>query len=125
MDLLYFLTASQTSKSLRIWNISRKVNERDNDAAKSKKTLGVTGLVPMINNSRYVVAKSVKNGPLSVWNVVKGKCAGNAVRIERGLVDSHDVVLIRNHQVVILSDLGMSSVSEKPSQVSLVSKFYF
>ncbi|XP_041466709.1 uncharacterized protein LOC121417179 isoform X3 [Lytechinus variegatus] len=117
MDLLYCLTASQSSKSLRIWNISKKVNERDENANRSKKNLGVTGLVPMINNPRYVVAKSVKNGPLSVWNVVKGKCAGNAVRIERGLVDSHDIVLIRNHKVVILSDLGMSSVSEKPSQV--------
>ena len=81
---MYCLTASKTNKSLRIWNMSKKVNERDENAYRSTKVQGISGLVPMINNPRYVVAKSVKNGPLCVWNVVKGKCAGSAVRIERG-----------------------------------------
>ncbi|XP_038053193.1 NACHT domain- and WD repeat-containing protein 1-like isoform X2 [Patiria miniata] len=117
VDLSFCLSASSQDKSLRIWNISKKVNDRDGTDSKSKKREGVSVLVPMINNPRYVVAKAIDNGPLSVWNVVKGKCSGSAVRIERGLVDQHDVFLIRNHMAVILSDRGMSSVSEKPTPV--------
>ncbi|XP_071477880.1 uncharacterized protein [Diadema antillarum] len=116
MDLMYCLTASKNNKSLRMWNISKKVNER-NESTSKVKGHGISGLVPMIDNARYVVAKTVNNGPLSVWNVVKGKCAGSAVRIERGLTDQHDIVLVRNNRVVILSELGMSSVSENPTQV--------
>ncbi|XP_033638665.1 NACHT domain- and WD repeat-containing protein 1-like isoform X1 [Asterias rubens] len=117
VDLSFCLSASRQDKALRIWNISKNVNDREGTDSKSKKREGVSSLVPMINNPRYVVAKSIDNGPLSVWNVLKGKCSGNAVRIERGLVDQHDVFLIRNHKAVILSDRGMSSVSEKPTPV--------
>ncbi|XP_022094961.1 uncharacterized protein LOC110981600 isoform X2 [Acanthaster planci] len=117
IDLNFCLSASRQDKALRIWNISKRVNDREGTDSKSKKREGVSILVPMINNPRYVVAKAIDNGPLSVWNVVKGKCSGSAVRIERGLVDQHDVILIRNHMAVILADRGMSSVSEKPTPV--------
>ncbi len=59
----------------------------------------------MVDFPRYVVAKS-NNGVLSVWNVVKGGCAGKAVLVERGLADSNDVMLIRNTKVIILTDRG-------------------
>ncbi|XP_033099219.1 uncharacterized protein LOC117102881 isoform X2 [Anneissia japonica] len=113
VNLSYCLTASKRDKALRIWNFTKYVNDRESGDNKNKKRDGVAAIVPMIGNPRYVVAKTINNGPLSVWNVVKGKCADKAVRIERGLVDQHDIVLIRNNKAVILSDKGMSTVSDK------------
>ena len=66
----------------------------------------------MVDYPRYVVAKSTNNGPLAVWNVMKDGCAGNAVLVERGLVESNDIVLIRNTKLVILTNRGFSNVSE-------------
>ncbi|XP_071956907.1 uncharacterized protein [Antedon mediterranea] len=113
VNLSYCLTASKRDKALRIWNFTKYVNERESGDGKNKKRDGISAIVPMIDNSRYVVAKTINNGPLSVWNVVKGRCADKAVRIERGLGDQHDVVLIRNNKAIILSDKGMSTVSDK------------
>lgn len=106
-DLNFFLTASETDKALRIWNIKKHINERDPaDSSRMASQRGICQLIPMSNNPRYVVAKTHNNGPLSVWNVVKGKCSGSAVRIERGLTNQYDVVLVRDDKVVILSDRG-------------------
>ncbi|XP_072025934.1 LOW QUALITY PROTEIN: uncharacterized protein [Amphiura filiformis] len=121
-DLSYCISASKQDKVLRIWNLSKRVNEREKGTVATAKTSsikseGIMEVVPMKNNPRYVVAKSINNGPVTVWNVVKGKCAVSPVTIERGLVDSHDVVLMRNHYIVVLSDKGMSSVSDRPIQV--------
>ncbi|XP_071851838.1 NACHT domain- and WD repeat-containing protein 1-like isoform X2 [Apostichopus japonicus] len=107
VDLNFFLTASRSDKALRIWNIKKRINERDpSDSGRGTSQRGICQLIPMLNNPRYVVAKMRDNGPLSVWNVVKGKCSGSAVRIERGLTNQYDVVLIRDDRVVILSDRG-------------------
>ncbi|PIK55655.1 hypothetical protein BSL78_07426 [Apostichopus japonicus] len=107
VDLNFFLTASRSDKALRIWNIKKRINERDpSDSGRGTSQRGICQLIPMLNNPRYVVAKTRDNGPLSVWNVVKGKCSGSAVRIERGLTNQYDVVLIRDDRVVILSDRG-------------------
>ena len=121
-DLNYCISASRQDKVLRIWNLSKKVNEREKGTVSTARTSsikveGIEQIVPMRNNPRYVVAKSINNGPLTVWNVVKGKCAVSPVTIERGLIDLHDVVLVRNHYVVVLSDKGISSVSDRPVQV--------
>lgn len=61
---------------------------------------------------RYVVAKAVNNGPISVWNVTKGKCLQSAVRIERGLTEGTDALVIRNTRLVILTDRGFSNISD-------------
>ena len=67
-----------------------------------KTSVGVRNLVAMKDHPRYVVASSTDNGPLTVWNVAKGKTSGRAVRIEHGLVDPTDIVVVRNTKAVIL-----------------------
>lgn len=105
-DFRFCLTAGKTDRSLHIWNISAKINQSQ---PKLKKNLGVSHIVPMIDNPRYVVARQMNNGPISIWNVAKAKCLDKAVRIERGLSDSSDVVLVRNTRVIILTDKGFSA----------------
>ncbi|XP_070531570.1 uncharacterized protein [Ptychodera flava] len=116
MDLNYCLTASKDDRALRIWNLSRKINDRDS-VDKPKQREGIAELLPMKDNPRYVIARNSGGGPISVWNVVKTKCALAPIRVERSLVGEHDIVLVRNEKVVILTDRGMSSVSEEPKPV--------
>ncbi|XP_033751620.1 uncharacterized protein LOC117335608 isoform X2 [Pecten maximus] len=114
VDFKYCLTAARGDKTLRIWNLSGKVNQ---SMPKLKKSLGVTEIIPMVDNPRYVVARQMNSGPISVWNVVRAKILQNAVRIERGLSETADVVIVRNTRVVILSDRGFSSASDSSRPV--------
>ena len=109
VDLRFILTANKQENTLRIWNLSGKVNQ---PAPREKVKEGIEQIIPMIDNPRYVIAKSINNGPLSVWNISKGKCRGSAVRIERGLLDPNDVMLLRNTKVIILTSKGFSTVSD-------------
>ena len=109
IDLRFFLTASKEDNTLRVWNLSTKIND---SGIKVKKQDGIEDITPMINNPRYVVAKALNGGPISVWNVAKGKCSGKAVRIERGLHDASDIVLVYSDMIIILADKGLSNVSE-------------
>ena len=68
-------------------------------APREKAREGVEAIVPMVDHPRYVVARSLNNGPLAVWNVIKGRCQGKAVRIERGMSDPSDTILVRNTKV--------------------------
>ena len=103
-DFRYCLTAQKGDNTLKIWNISKFINQ---PTPKLKKSLGVAEIHPMVNNPRYAIARQVNHGPISIWNVAKAKCLANAVRIERGLSESSDVVLIRNVNVVILTEKGL------------------
>lgn len=114
IDFKYCLTAAKGDKTLRIWNLSGKVNQ---SMPKLKKSLGVTQIIPMVDNPRYVVARQMNSGPISVWNVVRAKILQNAVRIERGLSETADIVVVRNTKVVILSDRGFSSASDSSRPV--------
>lgn len=58
---------------------------------------------------RYVVAREMENGPISVWNVSRGRCKGEPVSIERGLLDSTDVTVVKDTTVVVLSDRGLAA----------------
>ncbi|GFO41708.1 NACHT domain- and WD repeat-containing protein 1-like isoform x3 [Plakobranchus ocellatus] len=109
LDFRFCMTGSPSENSLRVWDISGKVNQ---PGVKLKKQLGVADIWPMVDNPRYVVAKAVNNGPISVWNVAKGKCLQSAVRIERGLTEGSDAIVMRNTTLVILTDRGFSSVSD-------------
>ncbi|XP_076114826.1 uncharacterized protein LOC143082831 isoform X2 [Mytilus galloprovincialis] len=113
-DFRFCLTAGKNDRSLHIWNISAKINQSQ---PKLKKNLGVNQIVPMVDNPRYVVARQMNNGPVSIWNVAKAKCLDKAVRIERGLSDSSDVVLIRNTRVIILTDKGFSANTDSSRPV--------
>ncbi|XP_070200834.1 NACHT and WD repeat domain-containing protein 2-like isoform X2 [Littorina saxatilis] len=109
LDFRFCLTAAKGQNALRIWNLSGKINQ---PAPRLKKQLGVLEVLPMQDNPRYCVAKAVNHGPISVWNVAKGKCLQAAVRVERGLTESSDAVVVRNTRLVILTDRGFSSVTE-------------
>ncbi|KAK6972688.1 NACHT domain- and WD repeat-containing protein 1-like isoform x3 [Biomphalaria glabrata] len=109
MDFRYCITGAEEECSLRIWDISSRINQ---PSPKAKKTHGVAEIWPMIDNPRYVVAKAINNGPISVWNVAKGKCLQSAVRIERGLAEGTDAMVIRNTKLVILTDKGYSPVTQ-------------
>ena len=110
-DLKYCLTASKDESTLRIWNLSSKVND---PAPKQKSPEGIEFIIPMRDHRNYVVAKSMNNGPIAVWNIVKGKCAGKAVRFERGLVEASDVMIVHKHKLIILADKGYSSHGGPP-----------
>jgi len=104
VDFRYCLTAQKGDNTLKIWNISKFINQ---SMPKLKKSLGVAEIHPMVDNPRYAIARQVNHGPISIWNVAKAKCLNSAVRIERGLSESSDVVLIRNCNVVILTERGL------------------
>ncbi|XP_067654406.1 uncharacterized protein [Haliotis asinina] len=114
LDFRFCLTAAKGDKTLRIWNLTSKINQ---PAPKLKKSLGVVEIVPMQDNPRYVVARTMNNGPISVWNIAKAKCLQTAVRIERGLSETSDVVIVRNSFLVILTDRGFSNVSDDAKPV--------
>ncbi|XP_053385274.1 uncharacterized protein LOC123535609 isoform X2 [Mercenaria mercenaria] len=103
-DFRYCLTAQKGDNTLKIWNISKYINQ---PMPKMKRSLGVAEIHPMIDNPRYAIARQVNHGPISIWNVAKAKCLASAVRIERGLSEHSDVVLIRNCNVVILTEKGL------------------
>lgn len=103
-DFRYCLTAQKGDNTLKIWNISKFINQQ---MPKMRKSLGVAEIHPMIDNPRYAIARQVNHGPISIWNVAKAKCLSGAVRIERGLSEHSDIVLIRNCNVVILTEKGL------------------
>ncbi len=109
VDLRFFLTASKGENTLRIWNLSSKINQH---MPKEKAKEGLEHIIPMVKHPKYVVAKSMLNGPLAVWNLASTKCSASAVRIERGLVDSNDILLVHNTKAIILTDKGFSGISE-------------
>ncbi|KAL5007519.1 hypothetical protein ScPMuIL_016325 [Solemya velum] len=113
-DFRYCLTAGKNDSTLRIWNLSTKINQ---PMPKLKKMLGVDEILPMSNNQRYLLARQVNNGFISVWNIAKAKCLENAVRIERGLSDSSSIVVVRDTKVIILKDRGFSKATSEARPV--------
>ncbi|KAK2141642.1 hypothetical protein LSH36_1062g00016 [Paralvinella palmiformis] len=114
VDLRYCLTASNDDSTLKIWNLTSMVNQ---PGTKGKIKDGLEDIILMTGNSRYVIAKSMNNGPIAVWNIAKGRCAGKAVHIERGLVNSTDVMLVRNTTILVLTDKGFSSATDNSPAV--------
>ncbi|XP_019639552.1 PREDICTED: uncharacterized protein LOC109481422 isoform X1 [Branchiostoma belcheri] len=113
VELRFCLTASPNECVLRVWNLSQHINVQQAGGPRKKKKEGILETVPMKDYPRYVVARSMNNGPITVWNVAKGKRTGTLVRIERGLVESTDCVIIRNTKIYILSDRGISHLSDE------------
>lgn len=52
-----------------------------------------------------------------MWNIVKSKCKGNAVRVERGLVENTDIVLVRDMKLFVLTDKGMAPFTDPPLSI--------
>ncbi|XP_055520619.1 uncharacterized protein si:ch211-212k18.6 [Leucoraja erinacea] len=78
---------------------------------------GIVDINPMKNNSSYVVCRSLNSEVISIWNVRKAKYKGQAVQLERGLVDGTNIALVRDTKLYILSDKGMAIHSETPRPI--------
>jgi WD40 repeat protein len=77
IDLRYCLTTVSDENTLRIWNLNTMVNQ---SGSKGKVKDGLEDIILMTDNSRYVVAKSMNNGPIAVWNIAKGMCDFSKLR---------------------------------------------
>ncbi|KAK2138831.1 hypothetical protein NP493_7042g00001, partial [Ridgeia piscesae] len=113
-DLRYCMTSVQGEASLRVWNLSTAVNAF---SAAPKQRDGIEEIVMMRDDERFVVAKSVNNGPLRVFDISGsgGACVERGDRVT--LADVGDVVLVRNRTVVVLAGKGFSSVSDEDRAV--------
>ena len=69
----------------------------------------------MPRHEKYVVAQGYGGSPITIWNVARSKCKGEAVIIERGLLDKNDIVVVKDVMVVILSDRGMMTINQQVS----------
>ncbi|XP_048730738.1 uncharacterized protein LOC125647914 isoform X3 [Ostrea edulis] len=113
-DFKYCLTAGKNDKTLNIWNLTSKINQ---SMPRLKKQSGVFQILAMTQNPRYVVSRQFNNGPVSVWNVARAKQLKTAVRIERSLSDSSDVVVVRDTKVVILTEKGIANAKDNARPV--------
>ncbi|XP_061189276.1 uncharacterized protein LOC133197318 [Saccostrea echinata] len=113
-DFKYCLTAGRNDKTLNIWNLTSKINQ---SMPRLKKQSGVYQILQMTENPRYVVARQFNNGPVSVWNIARAKQLKTAVRIERSLSDSSDIVVVRDTKVVVLTDKGIANAKDNARPV--------
>ncbi|XP_069055414.1 uncharacterized protein [Pleurodeles waltl] len=117
-DLRYCL-AFTDDNYLKSWNLTTRINDQSLsvNVNRGKKHDGILEVVVMEHFPRYVVCRSVRPGVVTVWNIVKSKCKSSAVRVERGLMESSDVVLIKDMKLYILTDRGMASFTENPRPI--------
>ncbi|XP_052705223.1 uncharacterized protein LOC128180999 isoform X4 [Crassostrea angulata] len=113
-DFKYCLTAGRNDKTLNIWNLTGKINQ---SMPRLKKQSGVYQIMSMTKNPRYAVARQFNNGPVSVWNIARAKQLKSAVRIERSLSDSSDIVVVRDTKVVVLTDKGIANAKDNARPV--------
>ncbi|XP_077158423.1 uncharacterized protein LOC143819984 isoform X2 [Paroedura picta] len=118
-DLRYCLAFCDGENYLQLWNLASKLNDPSLavTASKGKKSNGIQNIVTMENYSRYAVCQNMSPGAITVWNIVKSKCKHNAVRVERGLVENTDVVLVRDMKLFVLTDKGMASFADPPRPI--------
>ncbi|XP_071979384.1 uncharacterized protein [Engystomops pustulosus] len=118
-DLRYCLAFCEGENVLRSWNLANRINDQSLtvNMNNAKAANGIQELVTMKNFPRYVVCRSVRPGVITVWNIVKSKCKSSAVRVERGLVESNDIVLVRDMKLYILTDRGMASFTDTPRPI--------
>eukprot|EP00079_Xenopus_tropicalis_P020318 XP_012811104.1 PREDICTED: uncharacterized protein LOC101730828 [Xenopus tropicalis] len=118
-DLRYCLAFCDGENYLRSWNLVNRINDQtlSMNINRLKRTDGIQEIITMKNFPRYAICRSMKPGLITVWNIVKSKCKGSAVRVERGLVESTDIVLVRDMKLFILTDRGMASFTETPRPI--------
>nr|XP_018670119.1 uncharacterized protein LOC100177451 [Ciona intestinalis] len=117
VDLQYCLTSHPSETTIRVHNLTTRIDDRPARQSTHNKSQGIGEFYPITHNSRYVVARGSDNGPITVWNITRGQCRGEAVSIERGLQEKNDVMVVKDTRVVILSDRGMSSMEHGSEQI--------
>lgn len=83
---------------------------------------GIGRLFNLPEKDKYVVAQGIGGSPITVWNVTRSRCRGEAVIIERGLLDKNDIVIVKDMLVVILSDRGIATMRGRSENVSVSGK---
>ncbi|KAJ6668622.1 hypothetical protein lerEdw1_012104 [Lerista edwardsae] len=118
-DLRCCLVFCDGENYLRSWNLASRINDQTLTvtASRGKKTNGIQEIVTMENYSRYAVCQNTSPGVITVWNIVKSKCKRNAVRVERGLTENTDIVLVRDMKLFIITDKGMASFVDPPRPI--------
>ncbi|XP_043919446.1 NACHT and WD repeat domain-containing protein 2-like [Protopterus annectens] len=118
-DLRYCLTVCEGENYLREWNLVSRINEQTFSVHVNnlKKADGIEEILHMKNYPRYAVCRSMAPGIVTVWNIVKSKCKGSAVRVERGLIENTDIVLIKDMKLYILTDRAMATFTETPRPI--------
>ncbi|XP_077971854.1 uncharacterized protein LOC120345690 [Styela clava] len=117
-DLQYCMTASETESVIRIHNLAAEISKHDHSRTQVRKKVdGIGRVFNMPQHEKYVVAQGTGGSPITIWNVARSRCRGEAVIIERGLLDKNDVVVVKDIIVVILSDRGMVTINERSQQV--------
>ncbi|XP_042323154.1 uncharacterized protein LOC121930632 isoform X2 [Sceloporus undulatus] len=118
-DLRYCLAFCDGDNYLQSWNLASKINDQTLTvtASKAKRTNGIQNIVTTDKYSRYAVCQNINPGVITVWNIVKSKCKHNAVRVERGLVDNTDVVLVRDMKLYVLTDKRITSFGDPPRPI--------
>ncbi|XP_078252929.1 uncharacterized protein LOC144592274 [Rhinoraja longicauda] len=118
-DLRFCLAVCKGENFLRVWNLASRINDQALAISTSnmKSDYGIVDITPMKNNPSYVVCRSLNSEVISVWNIRKSKCKGQAVQMERGLVDGANIALVRDTKLYILSDKGMATHSETPRPI--------
>ncbi|KAM5194794.1 NACHT and WD repeat domain-containing protein 2-like [Mantella aurantiaca] len=118
-DLRYCLSFCDGENFLKSWNLGNHINDQSLtvNINRNKKADGIQEIVTMKKFPRYAVCRSVRPGVITVWNIVKSKCKGTAVRVERGLMESNDIVLVRDMKLYILTDRGMASFTDTPRPI--------
>ncbi|XP_053110680.1 uncharacterized protein LOC128326880 isoform X3 [Hemicordylus capensis] len=118
-DLRYCLTFCDGENYLRSWNLASRINDQSLtvSANKGKKTNGIQNIVTMESYPRYAVCQNKSPGIITVWNIVKSKCKHNAVRVERGLIENTDIVLVRDMKLFVLTDKGVASFADPPQPI--------
>nr|XP_034969164.1 uncharacterized protein LOC118084041 [Zootoca vivipara] len=118
-DLRYCLTFCDGDNYLQSWNLASKINDQSLTvtASKAKKTNGIHDILTMENYPRYAMCRNTSPGVITVWNIMKSKCKHNAVRVERGLLENTDIVLLRDMKLYVLTDKGMASFADPPRPI--------
>ncbi|KAH0616128.1 hypothetical protein JD844_027012 [Phrynosoma platyrhinos] len=118
-DLRYCLAFCDGDNYLRSWNLASKINDQTLTvtASKAKQTNGIQNIVTTKKYSRYAVCRNTNPRVITVWNIVKSKCKHNAVRVERGLVENTDVVLVRDMKLYVLTDKGITTFGDPPRPI--------
>uniref|UniRef100_A0A8C5WG25 NACHT and WD repeat domain-containing protein 2 n=1 Tax=Leptobrachium leishanense TaxID=445787 RepID=A0A8C5WG25_9ANUR len=118
-DLRCCVAFCEGENFLRTWNLANRINDQSLTVNMNRvmKIDGIQEVITMKNFPRYAVCRSVRPGLITIWNIVKSKCKGSAVRVERGLVENNDVVLVRDMKLFILTDRGMASFTDTPRPI--------
>ncbi|XP_069796593.1 uncharacterized protein [Narcine bancroftii] len=119
LDLHFCLAICSGENFLRVWNLASRINDQSLSISTNnmKNAEGIVDITPMKSNPSYAVCRSLNSEIISIWNLRKSKYKGQAVQVERGLVDSTDIVLARDTKLYILSDKGTATHAETPRPI--------